>query len=79
MNDPIVERVEAVETLLVEKGIHDPAIVDKIIEHYETNVGRFNGAKVVARAGPIRRIGNDCSPMQRARSPSSVLVVPRAS
>ncbi len=50
MNDPIAERVEAVEALLVEKGIVDPRVVDKIIEHYETNVGPLNGAKVVARA-----------------------------
>lgn len=50
MNDPIAERVEAVEALLVEKGIVDPGVVDKIIDHYETNVGPLNGAKVVARA-----------------------------
>lgn len=43
-------RVEAVESLLVEKGLVDPAVVDKIVEHYETNVGPLNGAKVVARA-----------------------------
>lgn len=50
MNDPIAERVEAVEALLVEKGIIDPRVVDRIIEHYETNVGPLNGARVVARA-----------------------------
>jgi nitrile hydratase subunit alpha len=50
VNDPIAERVEAVESLLVEKGIVDPGVVDKIIDHYETNVGPLNGAKVVARA-----------------------------
>ena len=43
-------RVEAVETLLVEKGLVDPDLVDEIVEHYETNVGPLNGAKVVARA-----------------------------
>jgi nitrile hydratase subunit alpha len=43
-------RVEAVESLLVEKGIVDPSLVDEIIEHYETNVGPLNGARVVARA-----------------------------
>jgi nitrile hydratase len=43
-------RVEALEALLVEKGIVDPAVVDEVIEHYETNVGPLNGAKVVARA-----------------------------
>ena len=43
-------RVEAVEALLVEKGLVDSAVVDRIVEHYETNVGPLNGAKVVARA-----------------------------
>lgn len=43
-------RVEAVESLLVEKGLVDPSLVDEIIEHYETNVGPLNGARVVARA-----------------------------
>jgi nitrile hydratase subunit alpha len=43
-------RVEAVEALLVEKGLVDPDLVDEIVEHYETNVGPLNGAKVVARA-----------------------------
>jgi nitrile hydratase subunit alpha len=50
VNDPIAQRVEAVEALLVEKGIVDPGVVDKIIDHYETSVGPLNGAKVVARA-----------------------------
>ena len=49
VEDPAV-RVEAVEALLVEKGIVDSAVVDEIIEHYETHVGPLNGAKVVARA-----------------------------
>ncbi|MCX6399278.1 MAG: nitrile hydratase subunit alpha [Propionibacteriales bacterium] len=48
--DPRAIRVEAVESLLAEKGLVDPAVVDTIIEHYETNVGPLNGAKVVARA-----------------------------
>jgi nitrile hydratase len=43
-------RVEALEALLVEKGVVDPAVVDKVIEHFETSVGPLNGAKVVARA-----------------------------
>ena len=48
-DDPAV-RVEALEALLVEKGLVDPELVDEVIEHYETNVGPLNGAKVVARA-----------------------------
>ena len=47
--DPAV-RVEALEALLVEKGLVDERVVDEVIEHYETTVGPLNGAKVVARA-----------------------------
>lgn len=43
-------RVEALEALLVEKGIVDPAVVDQVIEHFQTTVGPLNGAKVIARA-----------------------------
>ncbi len=43
-------RVKALETLLTEKGIVDPAAIDTLIELYETRVGPRNGAKVVARA-----------------------------
>ncbi|MFC7505714.1 nitrile hydratase subunit alpha [Nocardioides sp. GCM10030258] len=49
-DDARAVRVEAVESLLVEKGLVDSAVVDRIVEHYETNVGPLNGAKVVARA-----------------------------
>ncbi len=48
--DDSAVRVEAVEALLVEKGLVDPEVVDEIVEHYESNVGPLNGAKVVARA-----------------------------
>ncbi len=43
-------RVRALESLLVEKGLVDPAALDALIETYETKVGPHNGAKVVARA-----------------------------
>src|SRR5215467_6590910 len=43
-------RVKALESLLVEKGIVDPAALDAIIETYEHKVGPRNGAHVVARA-----------------------------
>ena len=43
-------RVEALEALLVEKGLVDSAVVDEIIRHYEQDVGPMNGARVVARA-----------------------------
>jgi nitrile hydratase len=48
--DDLAVRVEAVEALLVEKGLVDPNVIDDVIEHYEHNVGPLNGAKVVARA-----------------------------
>ena len=43
-------RVKALESLLVEKGLVDPAAVDALIDKYEHKVGPRNGAKVVARA-----------------------------
>ncbi len=43
-------RVKALESLLVEKGLVDPAALDVLIDTYETKVGPRNGAKVVARA-----------------------------
>lgn len=52
-NEPpseLVLRVKALESLLTEKGLVDPAALDVIIDTYETKVGPRNGAKVVARA-----------------------------
>ena len=43
-------RVKALETLLTEKGLVDPAAIDTLIELFETRIGPRNGAKVVARA-----------------------------
>ena len=43
-------RVEAIESLLVEKGLVDPAAVDEIVRYYEQDVGPMHGARVVARA-----------------------------
>ncbi|MFK0163333.1 nitrile hydratase subunit alpha [Rhizobium sp. NPDC090279] len=43
-------RVKALETLLTEKGLIDPAAIDRIVETYETKVGPRNGARVVAKA-----------------------------
>lgn len=43
-------RVKALETLLIEKGIITSESVDKVISYFETDMGPFNGAKVVARA-----------------------------
>ena len=43
-------RVKALESLLVEKGLVDPAALDALIDTYEHKVGPRNGAKLVARA-----------------------------
>ena len=43
-------RVEALEALLAEKGLVDPAHVDALVRRYEEEVGPLNGARVVARA-----------------------------
>lgn len=43
-------RVMALESLLIEKGLVDPAALDALVETYEHKVGPHNGAKVVARA-----------------------------
>jgi nitrile hydratase subunit alpha len=46
----IALRVKALESLLVEKGLVDPAALDAIVDYYETKVGPRNGARVVAKA-----------------------------
>ena len=48
--DPMAARVMALETILAEKGLVDPAALDALVELYETQIGPRNGARVVARA-----------------------------
>ena len=43
-------RVKALESLLVQKGLVDPAALDVLIDTYEHKIGPRNGARVVARA-----------------------------
>jgi nitrile hydratase len=43
-------RVKALESLLIEKGLVDPAALDALIETYEHKIGPHQGARVVARA-----------------------------
>jgi nitrile hydratase len=43
-------RAEALESLLLERGLIDPKVVDGLISRYENDVGPMNGAKVVAKA-----------------------------
>ena len=46
----LVLRTRALEQLLAEKGIVDPARIDIVVDHFENRVGPRNGARVVARA-----------------------------
>lgn len=48
-SDPTL-RVKALESLLVDKGLVDPAALDVFIDTYEHKVGPRNGARVVAKA-----------------------------
>src|SRR6201993_1182443 len=48
-SDPSL-RVKALESLLVEKGLVDPAALDALIDAYENKIGPRNGARVVARS-----------------------------
>lgn len=43
-------RAKALEDLLIEKGVIGENSVDKILEYFETKMGPFNGARIVARA-----------------------------
>ncbi|MCC5887322.1 MAG: nitrile hydratase subunit alpha [Gammaproteobacteria bacterium] len=47
--DPAI-RAEALESLLLEKGLLDPAAVDAVIATFNERIGPMNGARVVARA-----------------------------
>jgi len=48
-SDPTL-RVKALESLLIEKGLVDPAALDGLVDTFEHKVGPRNGARVVARA-----------------------------
>jgi hypothetical protein len=43
-------RALALESLLIEKGIITDKTVDNVLSFFETQMGPFNGAKIVARA-----------------------------
>ena len=47
---PVALRTEALESILVERNLIDPKVMDTYIKMYEQDVGPMNGAKVVARA-----------------------------
>jgi nitrile hydratase len=48
-SDPAL-RVKSLETLLVNKGLVDPAAVDALIDAFQNEIGPRNGAMVVAKA-----------------------------
>jgi nitrile hydratase len=48
--DDTALRVRAIESLLIEKGLVQPAALAAIVETYETKIGPHNGAQVVTRA-----------------------------
>ena len=43
-------RAEAIESLLIEKGLIASADIDEVVERYNDRIGPLNGARVVARA-----------------------------
>jgi nitrile hydratase subunit alpha len=43
-------RVQALESLLIEKGLIDPGAIEELVELVEKRIGPRNGARVVARA-----------------------------
>ncbi len=43
-------RTEAIESLLIEKGLLSAAEVDEVVDRYNHRTGPLNGARVVARA-----------------------------
>jgi nitrile hydratase len=43
-------RAKALEALLIKKGVITSSTVDQVLEYFKTEMGPFNGAKVVARA-----------------------------
>jgi nitrile hydratase len=48
-SDPAL-RTKSLESLLVEKGLVDPAALDVLVDAYEHKIGPRNGARVIARA-----------------------------
>jgi nitrile hydratase len=43
-------RVKALETILAKRGYIDQAEIDRMVDHFQNEVGPRNGAKVVAKA-----------------------------
>ena len=50
VDDYVISRVRALESLLLEKGLLAPDAVDRVIRRYESSTGPMLGARAVARA-----------------------------
>ena len=50
VDDYVVSRVRALESLLLEKGLLAPDAVDRVVHRYEASTGPMIGARAVARA-----------------------------
>jgi nitrile hydratase len=50
VDDYVVSRVRALESLLLEKGILQPGMVDRVIARYEADTGPILGSRLAARA-----------------------------
>jgi hypothetical protein len=64
-------RALALESLLIEKGIITGNTVNTVLSFFETQMGPFNGAKIVARDGSILPSRSFWAMTHRLRSPSS--------
>jgi nitrile hydratase len=49
-DDPRALRAEALESLLIERGLVDPAAIDDVLDYFERQLGPQHGARVVAEA-----------------------------
>lgn len=49
-DDPRALRAEALEAILIERGLLEPAAIDGVLDYFENQLGPMLGAKVVARA-----------------------------
>ena len=49
-HDPRALRAEALEAILIEKGLVDPAAIDATLDYFENQLGPMHGARVVAKA-----------------------------
>jgi nitrile hydratase len=49
-DDPRALRAEALEAILIERGLVDPAKIDEVLDYFENDLGPLSGARLVARA-----------------------------